>query len=120
MLVGTVTYTPTARDNIKFIIVCLFIVLLSSSVVESSLYVPCTATLYSSTIGTYCIIVWVPYSVHTRTYIVPYGTVPTLPGLRPRVADPVHFRPDPDPTATNQESIQTSKFFQIKHISSDI
>ena len=24
-----------------------------------------------------------------------------------RVADPVHFRPDPDPTGTYQESIQT-------------
>jgi len=54
-----------------------------------------------------------------------------------RVADPVHLRPDPapDPNPANQnfkigsgsgillalkESIQTSKFFHIKHISSDI
>ena len=50
-----------------------------------------------------------------------------------RVADPVHFRPDPgpanqnfknpdpDPTGTYQESIQTSNFFyHINQISSDI
>ena len=50
-----------------------------------------------------------------------------------RVADPVHFRPDPDPANQNfktgsgsrillalQKSIQTSTFFHIKHISSDI
>ena len=50
-----------------------------------------------------------------------------------RVADPVHFRPDPDPANQNfkigsesrillalKESIKTSKFFHIKHISSDI
>jgi len=50
-----------------------------------------------------------------------------------RVADPVHIRPDPDPANQNfkigsgsrillalKESIQTSKFVHIKHISSDI
>ena len=48
--------------------------------------------------------------------------------MKTRVADPVHFRPDPefgssesefkkpdpDPTATRQESIQTSKFFSYQ------
>ena len=34
------------------------------------------------------------------------GYVPILFG---RVADPVHFRPDPDPACTNLESIQAAK-----------
>jgi len=45
-----------------------------------------------------------------------------------QVADPVHFWPDlansefekPDPTGTHQEPNQTSNFFHINHISSDI
>ena len=30
------------------------------------------------------------------------------------VADPAHFRPDPDPTGAHQESIQTSEFFSYQ------